>query len=204
MNKSKILACFGLIIAGLIVGAAFVTATNYIQLGIAIVFYPLLAYFVLKTFPRKAVPIPVVIVQEPVSAPKSERESVGIADIDKRAFLKLIGGVGLSLFLFSLFSKKAEGLFFKNLPSQGLVTLQDTGGNKIDPSQHQPTDGYRISEIDDDTITFYGFTNKDGAWFIMREDTDTGSFRYVRGDVNLASNWSNRKNLSYDYYNNVF
>ena len=38
----------------------------------------------------------------------------------------------------------------------------------------------------------------------MRIDTDTGSFRYVRGNSNFAGGWNNREHLKYDYYVNVF
>ena len=214
MNKRKILTCCIFVIAGLVVGAAFVTATTYFQLAVAILLYPLLAYFLLKAFPRKnrVYPLkkPVTNIPPPVKSEEkvttTKTENVGISDIDKRAFLKLIGGAGLSLFLFSIFNKKSESLFFKSLPGpvQGKVSLEDIAGNKIDPAQSQPMDGYRISEIDDNVITFYGFTNKDGAWFVMKEDTDTGSFRYARGDSNFPGNWTNRENLKYNYFSNVF
>ena len=228
----KILACCGLIIVSVVVVAAFITATSYTQLAVAIIIYPFLIYFVLKAFPRTTQMYypsrePVVAAAPPSVKPaeiampagplrseasrqvepaKSE-SMIGISDIDKRVFLKLIGGAGLSLFLFSIFNKKSEGLFFKNLPAsgaQGRVSLEDIAGNKIDPAQSQPMDGYRISEIDDNLITFYGFTNKDGAWFIMKEDTDVGSFRYTKGDSNFPGSWPNREKLRYDYFNNVF
>lgn len=212
----KILACCSLIIASLLVTAAFVTATSYAQLAVAILFYPALVYFILQTFPRKrrgdlknpsiAKIQPSVKTVEKVEPTKNEN-MIGITDIDKRVFLKLIGGAGLSLFLFSIFNKKTESLFFKSLPGQGAtgrVFLEDIDGNKINPKQNQPLDGYSISEIDDNVISFYGSTNKDDAWYIMRIDTDKGSFRYAKGDSNFPSNWNNRKNLKYDYFNNVF
>ncbi len=140
-----------------------------------------------------------------------KRDNISIIDIDKRAFLKLIGGVGLSLFLLSIFNKRIEGLFSKSLPASGNTTLEATGGlpagrqgNEIDQAPSQPTGGYKISEIDDNVITFYGFINKDGAWYIMREDTDTGSFRYTKGDFNFPGSWTRRQNLKYDYTCNVF
>ena len=210
----KILIYCSFIIAGLVVIAAFLTATTYTQLAVAILIYPLLVCFAFKAFPRKAQMYPLkkpvtAVIQPPVKPAEKvesdkEKNTLGITDIDKRVFLKLIGGVGLSLFLFSIFNKKAEGLFFKSLPAPGKVSLEDIAGNKIDPAQNQPTDGYRISEIDDNVVTFYGFTNKDGAWFVMREDTDTGSFRYARGDGNFPGNWTNREKLKYDYFSNVF
>lgn len=211
----KILTYCSFAIASLIVVAAFLTSTTYTQLTVAILLYPLLIYFAFRAFPRRAQihpskkPVTAAVIQPPVKPaekvePLKEKNMMGIADIDRRVFLKLIGGVGFSLFLFSIFNKKAEGLFFKNLPAPGTVSLQDSTGKKIDPAQSQPTDGYRISEIDDNVITFYGFINKDGAWYVMREDPDTGSFRYCRGDSNFSGNWTNREKLKYDYYSNVF
>lgn len=204
------------VIACLAVIAAFITATTYLQLTVAILLYPVLIFFAYKMLPLRTKRQfsdndEVEVEFEPTSPPDEkvsviQRDSVGITDIDKRVFLKLIGGAGLSLFLFSIFSKKAEGLFFKSLPSEttGQVSLQDLAGNKIDPAQNQPTDGYRISEVDDDVITFYGFINKEGAWFIMRGDSDMGSFRYARGDSNFPGNWTSREKLKYDYFSNIF
>lgn len=207
-----LLTYFSFVIACTVVIVAFITATTYTQLAVAIALYPLLVYFTFKAFPRKRRMYlskkPITEVQPPVKLAENvgaaKRENVDINDIDKRAFLKLIGGAGLSLFLFSIFNKKAEGLFFKSLPGPGRVSLEDIAGNKIDPSQSHPTDGYRISEIDDNVIAYYGFTNKDGAWFVMREDTDTGSFRYARGDSSFPGSWTKRENLRYDYYSNTF
>ena len=116
-----------------------------------------------------------------------------VADIDKRAFLKLIGATGISFFLFSLLGRRVEVPFFGRAVESG-----------TNPVEGQPTDGYKISEIDDNTITYYGFTNKDGAWLIMREDTEASSFRYVKGDLEFSGNWSNRENLKYDYFHEVF
>lgn len=200
-------------VASLVVILVFVSATTYYQLAVAILLYIPLAYFALKVLPKKPRRVQPTTAnqsahkEEKVEAEilKPAKEKWNIADIDKRTFLKLIGGAGLALFLYSLFNKKAEGLFFgKAAAESGIVTLQDTNGNKINPAERQPTDGYRISEIDDNIITFYGFTNKDGSWFIMKEDTDTGSFRYSRGDKNFTGSWTNRENLTYDYYSNVF
>lgn len=228
----KILIYSSFIIASIVVVGAFITATSYAQLAVAILFYPLLVYLALKAFPRTTkmystsnIPVTNAIqpsvkpaeIAMPVGPLRSEAggqigpakngNMIGITDVDKRVFLKLIGSVGFSLFLFSIFNKKAEGLFFKNLPAPGAsgsVSLENIAGNKIDPAQSQPTDGYRISEIDDNIIAFYGFTNIDGAWFIMKEDTDTGSFRYTRGDSDFPGSWTNREKLKYDYFNNVF
>lgn len=173
----------------------FATSTSYLQLGIAIVAYPIIAYFALSLFPRK------LKVQK-----KSEKIApIEAQDVDKRTFLKLIGATGLSFFIFSLLGKRTETLLF----GRSLETkINELGGNVI-ASTSSKTDaytmeGYRISEIDDGLITYYGFIKKGGAWFIMQENTDTGSFRYVKGEYDFVKNWQKRQNLTYDYFNNVF
>jgi len=211
----KTITCLGLLIASLIVVAAFVTATSYVQLMVAILLYPLLIMLIIKSFPgltqnNPAKPVFVTVVPPVTKAtiapatPPAEKESKGIIDFDKRTFLKLIGGAGISLFLYSIFNKRGEGLFFKNLPNPGKVALEDIAGNKINPAQNHPTDGYNVSEIDDNIVAYFGFTNKDGAWFIMREDAETGSIRYAKSNSNFPGNWSNRQNLKYDYFDNTF
>jgi hypothetical protein len=194
----------------------FLSATSYIQLITAALFFPLFAYFAVRVFPRRAHAIhlpkePVVVIQ-PAGTTKSQEKmdpqtlklkKEGV-DIDRRMFLKLIGTAGISLFLFSLFTKKAEAAFFGSVPGPGTVSLKDAAGNKIDPAEKQPLDGYRINQIDDSEIAYYGFTNKDGAWFILRSDDTTGDFRYVKGSSGFSTSWGTRASLTYDYYNNVF
>jgi len=203
----KILTCCSFVIAGLVVVLAFVTATTYVQLAVAVVLYPLLVYFALRIFPRKAwqaSPMEPVATIGPASMKLPENEDTGIIDIDKRAFLKLIGISGFSLLLYWVFIRKSGTPLFGGTSESGTVSLQDTTGRKIDPAEKQPTDGYRITEIDDSIIAYYGFTHKNDSWFIMRIDTDTGSFRYVRGNSDFAGGWNNREKLKYDYYVNVF
>lgn len=194
------------VIALLVVVAAFITAKTYTQLAVAIVLYPLLAFFAYKVFthsywkrPAKNLQIAIQTQVKPVEkAANIEGKNIGIADIDKRTFLKVIGGVGISLFLLSIFNKRIRSMLPQSLPG--------SQSSKIDPdqSQNQLTDGYRISEIDNSVISFSGFINKDGGWFIMRIDTNTGSVRYARGDSNFPDNWSDREKLKYDYFSNTF
>lgn len=200
------------VIASLLVILIFVTAKTYTQLGIAVLLYLPLAFFALKVFPRKAwrkglsIEFPAIKPAQKTEVQKVEvkKERVEIADIDKRAFLKLIGAAGLSFFIFSLINRRADALFFGRAGGSGTTTTQDSTGKIIDPAERQPTDGYKISEVDDNVITYYGFINKDGAWFIMREDTDTRSFRYAKGDSRFPTNWSKREQLKYDYFHNTF
>ena len=195
--SSFILVCF------FVVGV-FVTATTFIQLAAAILIYPLFVIFAYKVFShrlrrnpskRSVNSIKPSVASAETSEP-SESLNVGIADIDKRVLLKLIGGTGLTLFLFSLFSKKAEDILFKN--------IQSPDGEKISPAQTYPLDGYTIAEIEDNAISFYGYIHHNGSWYIMRLDTAGRSFRYTKGGRDFPGSWGNRENLDYSYFNDVF
>lgn len=202
----------GFMLFGLLVVMVFVTSKTYTQLGVGSLLYVPLALFGLKIFPRRGSKYPEEATQISTKvATKSEpvaevvtAEPVDVKDIDKRAFLKLVGVAGLSYFLFSLLGRRAAGPFFgKSLGSEA-TQLTDSEGHKVNPAERQLTDGYSISEIDDNIISYYGFTNKDGAWIIMREDTATSSFRYAKGDSQFPETWNNRDKMGYDYYHNVF
>lgn len=210
MRKTLTYSSFAVI--SLIVVVAFVTAKTYTQLGVAVVLYPLLAYFAYKLLTRKTQKVPTATVAAPVKSVKkaevetvkAKKENVNVVDIEKRAFLKLIGTAGLSLFIFSIFNKRSETSFLGRAAGPGITALENSTGSKINPAERQPTDSYQISEIDDDFIAFYGFTDKNGAWYIMKEDPDEGSFRYIKGESNFSGNWSSREDLNYGYYHNVF
>jgi hypothetical protein len=198
---SKILTYISFLVACAIVILAFATAQTYTQLIIAVVLYPPLVYFAFKVFPGKSRQV----YSKPEVADQPQNADNGnLVDTDKRAFLKLIGVSGLSILIYSLFLKRSNIPFFESPPESGTVTLQDAAGNKINPAEKEITDDYRITEIDDSIVSYYGFTHKDGSWFIMQEDTETGSFRYVRGDADFSGNWTNRENFKYDYFINVF
>ena len=202
---SKTLTYSGFVIASILMVLVFVTAKTYPQLTIAVVLYPLLAYFALKLFPRKNPKAPVFTTKIPArSVQKVEevkREKVDVADIDKRIFLKLVGTAGISFFLFSLLGRRVESLLFGRAIDSGTNSI---GTIPAGQTESLPTEGYRITEVDDGVIAFYGFTNKDSSWLIMRGDTEAGSFRYVRGKSNFPGNWNSRENLKYDYYHNLF
>jgi hypothetical protein len=212
----KLLTYYSFILISLMMIVGFLSASSYPQLATSILFFPLFVYFAVKVFPHrtKAIHLPEEVVVIPNSTQPEEKEDKNTiklkkegVDIDKRMFLKLIGSAGLSLFLFSLFTKKAEAAFFGSVPGPGTVSIKDSTGTKIDPAEKHPTDGYNVAEIDDAGLdTYLGFLNKSGAWFIIKEigaGNDT-SYRYVKGASDFTDNWTNRALLSYDYYDNVF
>ena len=206
----KALAYASFIITTILMVLAFITATTYVQLGVAIILYPFLAFFAYKLFivNNKVQQVSV----EPLPAMPTnnsqvetlQKEDIKITDIDKRAFLKLIGATGLSYLLFTLIGRRVGTKFFGTETGLGITTLTDDSGNKINPAESHPTDSYIISEIDDSYDSYYGFINNQGAWYIMKENPDNGTFRYARGEENFSGNWAARSTLNYDYYYKVF
>jgi hypothetical protein len=127
-----------------------------------------------------------------------------VRDINRRLFLRLIGTAGLGTFLMSVFTKEAQAAFFGSVPGPGTVSIKDSSGNQIDPAEKQPTDGYRVNEVDDASLpSYYGFINQDGAWYIAREDS-SGSWRYSKGSSSFSTNWTGRAALAYDYFDVTF
>lgn len=192
---SKTITYPSFVIASLLVVLVFVTSTTYTQLAVAVLVYPALVYFALKVFPRKMR----VRLKEPKVANQPVRETKKaeaiVVDLDKRAFLKLIGATGITFFLFSLLGRRVENSLFGRVLESGGITS---------PPQSSPTAGYRISEIDDNVVSYYGFINNQGGWFIMKEDPDSGTFRYAKGESDFPGSWLSRERLEYDYFHNLF
>ncbi|MFC1600645.1 hypothetical protein ACFL25_01040, partial [Patescibacteria group bacterium] len=210
-NMRNFLIYLGFAIASIAISATFVTSQSYIQLGVAVVLYSLLVFTAYKLFLKKKKKPAVAIVPQSSEQTQSTQEEtvhiqkeVGITDTDKRDFLKMIGAAGISFFLFSIFNRRTGSMFFQEPEKLGSTSLEDASGNKIDPAVCQPTDSYIISEIDESYVSFYGFINKEGGWYIMKEDPDVGSFRYTKGETDFTTNWAEREKLNYDYYHNIF
>lgn len=195
----RFLTYYGFIVSTLMVITGLASAHSTTEFLTAGLFSPILIYFAIRIFPKRTRAINIPEVSRAIVL---ERSSV--PDFDRRAFLKLIGTAGLSLFMFALFTKKAEAAFFGSVPGPGTVSLKDASGNKIDPAEKHPTDGYNITDLDDSSPAYYGFVNKTGAWFIMKEDATTGAYRYTKGTSGYSTNWTSRASLSYDYFDNVF
>lgn len=219
----KLFIYYGFIVASLMTLVSFMSASSYPQLISSSLFFPIAVFFALLVLPSKkrsliaperrlAVPSKKKAVKKQKTAEKPKevetlkKEGYGL-DKDRRAFLKLIGTAGLSIFMFSVFGvKKAQAAFFGSVPGPGVVSLKDIAGNKIDPSEKHPTDGYRLAELDDSAPAYYGFTDKDAAWYIMKENTD-GSYRYARGSSAFSTNWTNRADpgeVTYSRYEDIF
>lgn len=209
MTKALTNNYIALAIACLFVTATFITANNFTQLALAILLYPILMFFAYKMHTTRQKPsTEAAIVETEANTQtntKKPAERIVISDVDKRVFLKLIGSAGVFLFLFSLFNRKAENMFYKSLPESGrsFFDKKETPGNPAS-TVAQPTDEYGISEIDNGETSYYGYTKLGGAWYIMKVDRATNSFRYVKGNNNFPKSWKDREKLKYDYFGNIF
>ena len=65
---------------------------------------------------------------------------------------------------------------------------------------------YKISDIDDlSDFKYYGFVNREGGWYITREDLTAHTYRYATGETDYPTNWENRKTtIVYGYFYDVF
>jgi len=143
-------------------------------------------------------------------------ETESIDDSTRRDFLKKIGGAGIGLLVYSLLNPRDAGAaFFGSVPGGGTVGLRDTTNTQIDPAvkglQSQTT-SYGIIEIDDGDPAYYGFVNKDGGWYILKEDETTGDFAYRYAspvnnptETDFDDAWTDRgTTLTYGYFDVAF
>lgn len=201
----KVFIYYNFIIITTMVITGFVATRLLSQIISSLLFFPLATYFWFLVIPKKKSLIapPEVIPIVKGKPEKLKKIPPGKLDFNRRTFIKLIGSAGVSVFLFSIFTKRAHAAFFGSIPGPGTISIKDSGGTVIDPAKHHPVDGYRIGQLDDASPAYYGYTNKDGAWFILKEDS-SGNYRYTKGSSGFSTNWTNRAALSYDYFENVF
>ena len=131
----------------------------------------------------------------------------GEIDESKRKFLKIAAGTSLATAIMMFVNRKSVGAaFFGSVPGPGTVAVKDIKGNKVDPAQRQPLDGYNISDIDDGgIIRYFGFINKDGGWYVLQEDTLNNTIRYRVGDTGYVAAWGARTTgAPYGLFNDVF
>lgn len=209
----KLIILYSFVITSFMAISGILNASSLFEVASAVMlFTPLAFYFTVLMLPKKHHSVPVI---EPiVDIIPNELKKIKNTDYDpeRRKFLKLIGAAGGSLFMLAMFTKKAEAAFFGSMPGPGTIAIKNTLGTQIDPAEKKPTDGYNISQVDDtssDTYSYYGYTNKDGAWFIMRETTsgvNTGQYRYVKGASDFPTGWGLKSNpeTEYVYFNETF
>jgi hypothetical protein len=201
MNKVLTYSTWG--IASLLVVFTFLTSQSYTQLSIAILLYPIVVFAAFKIFsgPDKSDTIPMSHADPSNGTPTNLNPvaKVDVVDIEKRSFLKLVGTMGVALFFSSLLGERVGNILF------GKNIIPSTPQPALEPSvtSQNITEGYKITEVAEGEVSYYGFTNHKGGWLIMRDQTDTSSFRYVKGDSNFPKSWAERETLKYDYFYNL-
>ena len=204
-QRAVIYYCF--ILTTTVVSLSFLSSRNVPQVVSSLIFSPMALYFLLLVWPRRKEAL--LLSEGGRTANKQPRFKSLLApaitlDVDRRNFLKLIGSAGILAVILGLFSRRSGvPRFWGNVDSFESVTLKDTSGNVINPAESSPTEGYNISQIDDSVPAHFGFINKDGAWFIMKECED-GAFLYAKGEKDFATNWENRAKLKYNFFEEVF
>jgi len=63
-----------------------------------------------------------------------EELAQNVNDLDKRFFLKVLGGAGLGLFAASLFPKKADALIAGGAPTSNVVGIKNATNTRINPA----------------------------------------------------------------------
>ncbi len=203
----RVIVYYCFIVTTTVVSLSFFSSLNIPQFVSSLIFSPMAFYFLLLVWPRRKEAL-LLSKGGRTAYKQSESKSLlaptGKLDVDRRNFLKLIGSAGILAVILGIFSKRSTiPSFLGNVDSLESVTLKNTSGNIINPAESSPTEGYNISQIDDSIPSYFGFVNKDGGWFIMREGEDE-AFLYTKGDSNFTINWSNRAKLKYNYFDGVF
>jgi len=186
----------------LILNLVYIRSTIQLIISLLYIPYPFYFFITIKDWYQKLKPA--IKIGKPANTTLVIKDQKNI-DQNRRQFLKLLGGTSLSVVLLSLINpQKASAAFFGSVPGPGTVSLKDATGAKINPAEKQPTDGYKISQVDDDNYpAYYGYINVSGAWYIMREDS-SNNYRYSKGDSSFALNWDGRALLTYGYFDTVF
>lgn len=55
-----------------------------------------------------------------------------------------------------------------------------------------------------DTLTYLGYLDKDGNWYIAEIDETNGTMKYVKGTSGFTTAWSNRASNTYEDFNSIF
>lgn len=217
INMLKLWLLYNLLLTGAIFGTSLTSAHSLTNYLLPLLLLPLLYYLgkeLLKKPRRRklsesfASTLPTSLADLSTETLVKAEEGTpmpGISDDNRRLFLKLVGSTSLSIFFMAVLGKKsASAAFFGSVPGPGTISVKNSEGVTIDPSEKQPTDGYTITEVDDTGNTsYYGFVHKTGAWYITQE-TNTGAYRYAKGTSLFSTSWTGRTLLTYDYFDNVF
>lgn len=140
-----------------------------------------------------------------VQTPKPERVIVPPANvtvkqekIDYKKFAKLIPEPAKE-FNYSKLAKMIAN------EVAGMAVSVGGGGGTRKEGLDDLTRSYNVCDKDvASAVKYYGFTGKAGNWYILKEDTDNNTYRYIKGSNKYATNWDDRVSLEYAYYHEIF
>lgn len=69
---------------------------------------------------------------------------------------------------------------------------------------YDPLLQYKINDIENGVIKYYGFTDVYGSWYILKISNSGTTSRYARGGSGYSTAWENRASLGYDYFDALF
>lgn len=69
---------------------------------------------------------------------------------------------------------------------------------------NSPTTKYTLADADDtdENNVYLGYLAKDSTWYI--KNIANNQFRWIKGDSDYPTNWTNRASLTYGYFDAVF
>jgi hypothetical protein len=85
------------------------------------------------------------------------------------------------------------------------VVVDSSGYLSVNSTNFSPVGMYITSDMDTAADSkYYGYVNTSGAWYIMKEVTTAGSFRFTVGSSGYITAWTNRTTQTYTYFDLVF
>lgn len=115
----------------------------------------------------------------------------------------------LSLFPSSLGAKTSSNSFSITPATNAIFTVANTvlvdGSSVTQPvysTNSSVLGSYEIADLDEGTISYYGYIATDGKWFIKQITSTT--IRFCKGSTGYITAWSNRSSQVYQYFNDVF
>ena len=203
----NILAIYSVVLFVVIWVGMIISARSFLDVVWIATFVPVLIFFSLhvgEIMRRWRIGIFTSLKEKKIPVIEVKEQPV-VRDEAKRKFLRLVASTGIGVFVLSFFGvKKAQAAFFGSVPGPGVVGMKDSTGTKIDPAIKSPTDGYGIMNVDNASYPgYYGFVNKTGAWYILRENPQN-TFLYAKGSSSFSSNWTGRSGLTYASFDTTF
>lgn len=93
------------------------------------------------------------------------------------------------------------------------LVRRNAGGTAIEyfsPATEEKQDAtlfhYKLARlpVPGDTLTYLGYLDKDGNWYITEIDETNGTMKYVKGTSGFTTAWSNRASNTYEDFNSIF